>query len=100
MNWIISNLESALNTWNERLAEIWQLLTMSPQAFKGGSIWNVIVNIHDALRAVALGLLVLFFVVGVVKTCGSFADVKHNYRTHPFKSVSVGYFLLIRVVDC
>ena len=48
----------------------------SPEQFKGGSIWGVIVNIHDAVRAIGLALLVLFFVVGVMRTCGSFAEVK------------------------
>jgi hypothetical protein len=76
MNWIIDNLENALETWNKYLAEIWQLITQSPETFKGGGIWNVIVDIHGAVRAIGLGLLVLFFVVGVVKTCGSFAEVK------------------------
>ena len=33
-------------------------------------------NINDALKAIGLGLLVLFFVVGVVKTCSSVADLK------------------------
>ena len=37
---------------------------------------KVIVDIHGAVQAIGLALLVLFFVVGVVKTCGSFADVK------------------------
>jgi hypothetical protein len=69
-------LENALNTWNEKLAEIWQLITQSPQQFKGGTIWSVIVNIHGAVQAIGLALLVLFFVVGVVKTCGSFAELK------------------------
>lgn len=76
MNWVTGNLENALDTWNGKLAEIWQLITQSPEAFKGGTIWNVIVDIHGAVRAIGLGLLVLFFVVGVVKTCGSFAEVK------------------------
>ena len=75
-NWIVQNLQNALNTWNEKLAEIWQLITQSPETFKGGSIWAVIVNIHDALQAIGYALLVLFFVVGVVKTCGSFTEVK------------------------
>ena len=75
-NWVVQNLVNALNTWNEKLAEIWQLITQSPEQFKGGTIWNVIVNIHGALQAVGLALLVLFFVVGVMKTCGSFAEVK------------------------
>jgi hypothetical protein len=75
-NWITDNLNNALNTWNEKLAEIWNLITQSPETFKGGAIWDVIVNIHGAVQAIGLGLLVLFFVVGVVKTCGSFAEMK------------------------
>ena len=75
-NWVVQNLENALEVWNEKLAEIWTLLTQSPQSFKSGSIWSVIVNIHGALQAVGLALLVLFFVVGVMKTCGSFAELK------------------------
>lgn len=75
-NWVIQNLENALNTWNEKLAEIWTLITQSPQQFKGGTIWNVMVSIHGAIQAIGIALLVLFFVVGVMKTCGSFAEVK------------------------
>lgn len=75
-NWIVQNLENALRTWNDKLSEIWQLITQSPEQFKGGTIWNVIVNIHGAVQAIGLALLVLFFVVGVMKTCGSFAEVK------------------------
>lgn len=75
-NWVVQNLQNTLGTWNEKLAEIWTLLTESPKGFKGGAIWNVIVNIHGALQAIGLALLVLFFLVGVVKTCGSFAEVK------------------------
>lgn len=75
-NWVIDNLNNALETWNNKLSEIWQLVTQSPTEFKGGGIWNVIVNIHGALQATGLALLVLFFVIGVVKTCGSFAEVK------------------------
>ena len=75
-NWVVQNLENALDTWNSKLSEIWTLITQSPQQFKGGTIWNVIVNIHGAVQAIGLALLVLFFVVGVMKTCGSFAEVK------------------------
>lgn len=75
-NWVVQNLVNALDTWNEKLAEIWQILTQSPENFKGGGIWSAIVNIHGALQAIAYALLVLFFVVGVVKTCGSFVEVK------------------------
>ena len=81
-NWVVQNLENALNTWNEKLAEIWQLITQSPENFKGGTIWNVIVDIHGAVQAIGLALLVLFFVVGVMRTCGNFADVNFCQRTY------------------
>lgn len=75
-NWVVQNLVNALETWNSKLAEIWQIITQSPETFKGGDIWNVIVSINGALQAIGYALLVLFFVVGVVKTCGSFVEVK------------------------
>ena len=75
-NWIVKNIERALETWSDKLAEIWQLLTQSPETFKGGSIWQVMQTVHGALQAIALALLVLFFAAGVVKTCGSFAELK------------------------
>ena len=75
-NWVVQNLENALGVWNEKLAEIWSLITQSPETFKGGAIWSVITSIHGALQAIGYALLVRFFVIGVMKTCGSFAEVK------------------------
>ena len=75
-NWVVQNLQNALEVWNEKLSEIWSLITQSPQDFKGGAIWDVVVNINGALQAIGYALLVLFFVVGMVKTCGSFTEVK------------------------
>ena len=75
-NWVVQNLENALDTWNSKLGEIWNLITTTPENFKGGGIWKVIVNINGAMQAIGLALLVLFFVSGMVKTCGSFAEVK------------------------
>ncbi len=62
--------------WNDKLTEIWQLVTLPPQNFRGGAVWSVVANIHGALQTIDYALLVLFFVIGVVKTCGSFAEVK------------------------
>ena len=75
-NWIIDNIMNALSVWNAKLQEIWLLITQNPESFKGGGIWSVVVSINGALKAIGYGLLVLFFVVGVMKTCGSFAEVK------------------------
>lgn len=75
-NWVTQNLENALDTWNGKLAEIWNLISQSPETFKGGTIWQVILKINGAVQAIALALLVLFFVVGIIKTCGSFTEVK------------------------
>lgn len=76
MSWIQSNLENALNTWNGKLTEIYDLVVTHPMDFRGGSIWKVIMNINGAMQAIGLALLVLFFVIGVMKTCGSLTEVK------------------------
>ena len=75
-NWIVDNLNSALGTWNGKLAEIWTLLSTSPENFKGGAVWSVMRDINGALQAIGCALLVLFFVMGIVKTCGSFTELK------------------------
>ena len=75
-NWVVQHLINTLNNWNEKLAEVWQLLTMSPSAFKGGGIWKVILNINGSLQAIGLALLVLFFLSGVVKTSANFSEIK------------------------
>lgn len=51
-NWIVGNLQNAIDTWNGKLSEIWQLVTQTPENFKGGGIWEVIINIHGALQAI------------------------------------------------
>ena len=75
-NWVVQNLQNALDTWNSKLAEIWSLVTTTPETFKGGAIWNVIKSIYNSMQGIGLGLLVLFFLVGIIKTCGSFDEVK------------------------
>ena len=75
-NWVVQNLQNALTTWNEKLAEVWKLLTMSPENFKGGSIWHVILTIIGAMQAIGLALLVLFFLAGVVKTSANLTEIK------------------------
>lgn len=75
-NWIIDNLNNALATWNGKLTEIWTLVSQSPEEFKGGSIWAVVVDIHEALQAVGYGLLILFFAMGVFKSAASFRELR------------------------
>ena len=75
-NWIVQNLERALEVWNDKLTEMWTIITQSPEAFKGGTIWSIVTSIHGALQAIGYALLVLFFVIGVMKTCGTIAELK------------------------
>lgn len=75
-NWVVENLQNALDIWDSKISEIWSLITQTPESFKGGSIWVVIKNIHGAVQAIGFALLVLFFVVGMVKTFSSFSDIK------------------------
>ena len=75
-NWIVENIQNAIDTWNDKFAEIWRLLSESPTEFKGGALWNVMVNINDTLKAVGYALLVLFFLMGIMKHYNSFQEIK------------------------
>lgn len=76
-NWIIDNLNYAFGVWNDKLTEMWSLLTQSPQAFKGGTIWQTIQTVNGAMQGIGYGLLVLFLAVpasgifsGLNTSCG------------------------------
>lgn len=73
-NWIVANLENAFGIWNDKMTEIWSLITTSPQNFKGGAIWSVVQNINGGLQAIGLGLLILFFAMSIFKSTASFRD--------------------------
>ncbi|MBR6802124.1 MAG: hypothetical protein IKM61_10330 [Eubacteriaceae bacterium] len=75
-NLIIQILQNSFSAWNEKFREITQIVTLSPDEFRGGRVWQVITDINGALQAVGTALLVLFFLMGVMKTCGSLADIK------------------------
>ncbi len=75
-NWVVENIQNALDTWNDKFAEIWRLISESPETFKGGGIWNVMVNINGALKAIGYALLVLFFLMGIMRQFNSFQEIK------------------------
>ena len=69
-------LMQGLEYLGDMLEKMWAILTTSPQTFKGGTIWSIISTINGVLGAIGTALLVLFFTVGVIKTCGSFAELR------------------------
>lgn len=73
-NWIIDNLNYAFGVWNDKLTEMWSLLSQSPQAFKGGTIWQTIQTVNGAMQGIGYGLLVLFLAIGIFRSSASFRD--------------------------
>ena len=69
-------LMQGLEYLGDMLEKMWAILTTSPQTFKGGTIWSIISTINGVLGAIGTALLVLFFTVGVINTCGSFAELR------------------------
>lgn len=75
-NWVVENLQNALDMWNDKLSEIWRLISESPETFKGGGIWDVMVDMNGALKAIGYALLVLFFLMGIMQQFNSFQEIK------------------------
>ena len=103
-NWIAGNLQSAFDTWNSKLTEIWSLLTQTPQTFKGGNIWTAIVTINGGLKAIGYGLLVLFFAMSIFQSAATFRDfqrpefVLKYFIRFAVAKVAVGYAMDIMTV--
>ena len=77
--WIIEILQNALDAWNEKLQQVFEILTTSPQSFGGGVVYNTIVDINGAMQSIGLSLLVIFVLVGILKL-NSFEEVKKPER--------------------
>lgn len=75
-NWIVESLKWTFELWNEKQAEIWDLISLTPQEFKGGDIWSLALTINDALQAIGYGLLVLFFAISICKSTINFRDFR------------------------
>ena len=73
---ILALLEMVFGFWNNQISLVFAMLGQSPVSFKGGGPWALIEAVNPIFVAVGSSLVVLFFVIGMVKTCGSFAEVK------------------------
>lgn len=75
-NWIVENLNNAFTTWNEKLTELWSLVTTSPATFKGGTVWGIMQTIHGAMLAIGYALVILFFAMSLFKNTANFHELK------------------------
>ncbi len=85
-SWVLGLLEDGVKFWTKMLNEIWDLLSVSPEDFKGGGIWDVMVDINDGIKYIAYSLLVIFFGVGLIRTCMNLEELKRP-------EVAVKYFI-------
>ncbi len=65
-NWIIVNLQAAFSFFNAMMQYLYDILTIDPTSYRGGTIWAVVVNIYDSLLGVSISLCILFFYVGIL----------------------------------
>ena len=75
-NWLIESLKWTFEFWNSKQTEIWQLVSTTPEKFKGGDIWRLALTLNDGLKAIGYGLLVLFFALSICKSTINFRDLR------------------------
>lgn len=75
-NWLIESLKWTFEFWNNKQTEIWQLVSTTPEEFKGGDIWKLVLTLNDGLKAIGYGLLVLFFALSICKSTINFRDLR------------------------
>lgn len=102
---IIDNIENALETWNTYMNRVMQLITTSPEYFKASGsstsiLWQIMSGINTFLQGVGLALLVLFFAIGIIKTCGSFTEAKRPEMVlKMFVRFAIAKFAVINGLD-
>lgn len=107
LSWIASSFENALFNWRMKYYNMITILYSSPQSYRNGAIWNIILKINDALTAIALSLTVLFFIYGIMKTCGNFAELKRPEQALKYfikfaltkGLVTYGISIIISIID-
>ena len=86
-NWIVENILNAFATWNDKLAELWSLVTMSPDAFKGGAVWAVIplwlVTILGSLLITVLSFVMILTVYGSIAKVWTISILRAASLTAP-----------------
>lgn len=75
-NWLIESLKWTFEFWNNKQTEIWQLVSTTPEEFKGGDIWRLALTLNGGLKAIGYGLLVLFFALSICKSTINFRDLR------------------------
>lgn len=74
----VENLQSAIDLWNRRFQSIFTILTTSPEEFRGGAPWEMIVTVMGIIEATGISLLIIFYLYGLFKTTTSYRDLVKN----------------------
>ena len=93
-NWTESMWNWALSFWSSGLAQIQNLLTISPENL--GATWGAVKIIYSAIQGSAYALVIVFFYLGLVRTGISFRDMK---RPEVAVSLFLRFILVKAFVD-
>ena len=66
-NWIVANLQAALNFFNAMMQFLYDILVINPVTYRGGTIWQVVDTIYESLLGVSISLCVIFFYIGIIQ---------------------------------
>lgn len=75
-NLIADTLSFALSVWDEKIDEVYVLVTMPVEEFRGGQIWAKVCTLTQTLQSIAFALFTLFFLVGIIRTYLSFEELR------------------------
>lgn len=70
--WLIQSGQQFLNNC---FSDVRTLLDTAPDAFGGGAVWDVVVQVNRGIQGIGYGLLILFFLMTFFKTTSNFKDL-------------------------
>ncbi len=66
-NWIVANLQAALDFFNAMMQFLYDILVINPVTYRGGVIWQVVDTVYESLLGVSISLCVIFFYIGIIQ---------------------------------
>ncbi len=74
----LDQLQRALDSWNNKYEQIFDILTTSPSEFQNGGIWTAVSDVIRVIEGTGITLVVLFFLYGLFKSSIDLRDFRHN----------------------
>lgn len=76
LDWVISHFSTAMKQFGEKMQDLYDLLTINPQTYRGGVIWDMVMDIFTALLGVGFTVILICGYLGIINSIETIYEAK------------------------